>query len=391
MNHKRLLWLSPLLLFVLLMALPFTQGGTRFLIHLLDRFTPLEITYGEGSLGGGLKLQDFRLVSDTFRISLRDLELNMDMNCLLYSKLCFDELALGRLDIVIPAGESDADQDDSGDTDLIQFPVIVEAKTFVILDTRVSWPGGGWDNGIIRGGLAISGSKVSLDGVSIAGGRLTMASAGENNEDPGARIELPQIELPVELVVTELVLHEPRWRFGELEHQHEALHITVRWLMDALEIESASVSSEGWGKLALAGHLKLGGEWPIDLRSRAEFIQPPLWVGLQGQVLDLSLTGSLADLVFSAGMPGAQSYQIDGRVDVLNPELPFDMELKAAWPGQLPLGDIPGMVGDMPDLRLRSPWHLSAAGFDATAGIFVTGGRCQPGLCGPRTAGGSSA
>ncbi|QIB67264.1 hypothetical protein [Kineobactrum salinum] len=78
--------------------------------------------------------------------------------------------------------------------------------------------------------LAAAGSTVRLEKLHIAGPELILEAAATDDEDSGPEpLVLPELFLPVALVIEDLRLQQPRWRFGELEHQHESLSLRGSW------------------------------------------------------------------------------------------------------------------------------------------------------------------
>lgn len=344
------------------MTLPFTPAGSRLLISLVDSLTPLEVTYGEGSLAGRLELRKLRLTLDSVDIQLHGIELHLAPSCLVYSKICLNRIALDSLDIGIFDGEPGEDQSTAVDSALFRFPFALEAETLSIQKIFVHWATGDWSNGAITGSLAIAGSQIFVRSATVEDPYLRLTSSPEDEQEQTLAIELPQLHLPLELILEELNLERPGWSFDELNHQHESLLLSGRWQGSTLAIQSLSLSSADWGQVSLSGDLELTDEWPIEVQADATLDQPPLWAGFHQRDVHLGVSGTLGDLQVSAEMPGLQSYQLTGRVNSLNRSVPFDVQLEAGWSGSMTPGDIPGVASDFTEIQLASPWLLNAAG-----------------------------
>ncbi|MEH6567924.1 MAG: translocation/assembly module TamB domain-containing protein [Halioglobus sp.] len=375
MSAKRWLWLSPILILVLLFAAAFTPYGTRLAAEILDNLTPLDVEYSQGTLAGELKFRHLGLELESVTIELHNLSLNIDLACLFYSKVCFEQFALEELVIDVPPSESEDSNIERQAIiqTLFEFPVDLQATRFSIASTRVSWPSGGWSNGVINGGFSVAGSQVRLSDIRSVDSSLSIEAGPDEAVDPGAVIALPQLHLPLELIIDALVLEAPTWRLGELTHQHDRLQLVGKWQHSDLEITLASVSSKGWGELSIAGSLEFIDDWPLLVSGETLLTEPPVWIGLHDRQVEISARGTLAALEVTADMPGTQRYQLYASVNTLAKGFPFDGELTASWFETLMIDDIPGVGDGLPLLQLHSPIRLKANGSSELQSFFLQG------------------
>ena len=360
----------------LVVILPLTAAGTRLLIASLDKMTPLDVRYLEGSLAGRVKLAQLGLTLETVDIQLRGIEIELNSGCLLSSRLCFRRLIIDSLGVEVLAGESEVDGEKPAplDSSLFEFPVTAEADDFVIGQAEIHWLDGGWSNGEIKGDLSISGSKITVTDVQSEQSSLALISPSDDYKDPDAIIELPRLNLPLELVVERLVLNRPSWSFNELGHQHESMKLSGRWRNTDLLLASVAVSSADWGRLSLAGSLDMQGDWPISIEGDAVIDRPPLWPGLHQRSGNFAVSGTLSQMQVNADMPGAQTFRLSGLLNSLAQDIPFEMQLSTSWSGPLLLAAVPGLEFKVPEVQLVSPWVLNAHGSLAQQIFSIEGG-----------------
>jgi translocation and assembly module TamB len=364
------------LLLGLLIVVPLTPAGTRLLVASLDKMTPLDVSYLEGSLAGRLKLAQLGLTLETVDIQLRGIEIELNSGCLLSSRICFETLILDSLKIDVLAGKPESDREEPVqiDSELYEFPVTIEADDFVIRQAEIQWLDGGWSNGEIKGDVSISVSKIIVTDVHSEQSFLQLNSPTDDNKDPDAIVELPRLNLPLELVVEGLTLDRPSWSFNELGHQHESIKLSGRWRNTDLLLASVAVSSEDWGRISLAGSVDMQGDWPINIEGDTFIDRPPLWPGLHQRSGNLAVGGTLAEMQVNAETPGEKNFKLSGLLNSLAQDIPFEMKLSASWSGPLPLADVPGLESEMPEVQLVSPWVLRAQGSLVQQRFSIEGG-----------------
>ena len=193
----RLLVALLLLPIVAVTLMPFTDWGSRLVLTNAGRMLPLDIEYGAGTLAGELQLRRLAWASDTLRLELEGLVMELEPGCLWRSAICFRQLDARRLFIsVLPdvAGEPGPDQADA-DNAMFEFPVPLDAPSVYLDALSVRWQGGEWRQGKLEGSVAISGSTVRVGRTRLQQARLELA--GDSGSD--GPVELPEISLPLEL------------------------------------------------------------------------------------------------------------------------------------------------------------------------------------------------
>jgi translocation and assembly module TamB len=364
-------WLASAAVFVLILALPLTAAGSRLLVEILNGLSGLELAYSRGSLAGRLTLSKVVVLQDNIRVELREVELDAANRCLLHSEICLDDLRIER--VLIEISEQQSLPAETRQPAQFEFPVAVSSAAVSIDELRVRWPSGELSSVALAGQFEISESRIRIgrlfsDGLELALDTLSPAGPGHRSDTA-----LPRLFLPLDLRVDHLELHNPAWRFNELQQRHRRLELSGRWQGSLLEVTSASLDTELWGEINTAGNIRLSNNWPLEFGGVATADQPPLWPGLHAQELKYALAGDLSQINWEVEMSADQSYQLGGNINVLAAALPFDLSLKASWTDGLSLADIPGLETAPTDLELLSPWVMSASGTLAKQSLSLNG------------------
>jgi autotransporter translocation and assembly factor TamB len=323
--------------------------------------SPIEIRYGEGSLLGHLTLDALSLNLDRVEVHLLQIELQSTARCLLNSRVCLQQLDVSQIDIELK--ESGTVKPESSSTsEFLHFPFAVQAENIRIGKADIRWTGGSWSSGAIQAGLNIDASRIYLSNVSVNDSLLVIDPSVEVADVKEQTIQLPTINLPLELVVDDLALRESVWRIGDSIDEHASLELSGIWRGADLALKHARLSRVGWGGVSLSGELKFIDDWPMEMQVEALIERPPFWGGLQERLLQFQLRGELSGLEVGAQTEGTPAYQLQGSVNSLDRTLPFEMKLMSSWDGQISLNDFAQLSSDIPELNLLGPWQLDAMG-----------------------------
>ena len=355
------------LLCLALLALPFTEPGSRFLLAQIDRLGPVEVDYERGALLGDLRLASVRLNLPTVAIDVAGISTRLDGGCLWRSKICFRRLSVERVSVWVADKESDLAGDlqasgEAGSTEaLFSFPFPISAELLDIAQIDVSWPGGSWSNAALRAAVLLTQSRIEVSSARVAAARLQI-EPGEVEPATDEPVVLPEVALPLQLIVRDLVLEQPGWSIAGVSHSHKSLSLSGRWQRHQLTIRKARIDSADWGSLTVNGQLRMTGDWPLTATSNLAIGEPPIWSGLHGRELGLELAGSLAELDVSASLPGSQALAATATINPLLPRLPFWLDAQASWSGDLDPSSLPGLADAVTGINLSSPMTVSGSG-----------------------------
>jgi|GEM_PF-1648888 len=91
----------------------FTEPGLRWVIAQAERHAPLELQIGEveGNLAGPLRLSQLQIADDDWRVEIEDIGLDWRMGLLLSGGLHINALNIEGLDVYLPPGEAQEDEE----------------------------------------------------------------------------------------------------------------------------------------------------------------------------------------------------------------------------------------------------------------------------------------
>ena len=356
---------------LLLLALPlwcvYSETGTRVALQVLQRFSPVALEYGAGTLGGSLTLRTLEVDAGATRINLRNLQFSLDPRCLWRSIVCLDALRVGALDVTaVAAGEGAQSKGEPAPDDAspepLQFPVAINAPGALIGRTTVNWPGGQWTQDAARFNLRLRDSSLRIAAATISNARLAFATDAAPAPRADA-LSLPELALPFKLELVGLELTNPVVSLPERDYALERLFLSGRWSGHQLQLSRVELSAPDTGTARLReGRLRFSDQWPLSLEitlQAATALDSPL---LQGRSATLGVAGDLRDLALELVSPGAQQLSFTGRLNALDPLLPFSAELLIEGDAPLALGDIPQLPAALADSAIHFPLQLSAGG-----------------------------
>lgn len=356
----------PVLLVVVML---FTETGSRALISGADRLLPIEIEYRGGTAAGRLELNRLLWASDKLQVELRGLVAELTPECLWRSAICFELLQAEELAVDLLPGpadeETEADVADSssssevaGDETPFVFPVPIEVAALTVDSLRLGWQGGGWQQGKMTGSVVLAGSRIQVGPGTIRGARLELTGS----EEASTTASLPEIDLPLELVVDELALEQPGWELSGSRGALERLSLAGEWRNKELRLDQLQVNSVELGQWLAAGGIEFAGQWPLTLSARAQLPEVPGWPDVLQRDLVLIAGGSLAALTLDVRIDGEVVLAAQGELDALDPELPFDFMARTDWPGTLDIAALATVPEALGGIALTAPFKLAARG-----------------------------
>ena len=384
----RLLGQSILLLLLLsasvLVLAPFSERGSHTLVKLVQKYSPLDIVYAGGSLGGELQLERLALRNASLEIELVDVRSQLRLSCLWRSAFCFEQLQAASLDIYVPPAEVDEVGNDESlsqpfETTLIEFPVTVAADSLTIATTRIHWPGGEWRQGLAQLHVEISNSTVAIHRAVLHTPTLTLREFSQDNAASPAQISLPRIDLPLVLAVDELLLLQPSWDFYGSKTQQEKLRLAGEWRNTQLQLQQLSAETAQWGNAALSGQIAFHADWPLRVQSALTLANAGDSQFLAGREFVLDVEGDLSALQLQLLAPGEPLLSAQAQLNSLHPNLPFQASAELSWPQGFAVTDIPGAPLQLQGLLLDTPLHGTFSGtreqqsIDLSAGVSGLG------------------
>ena len=357
-----------LLSLFLLLLVPLTEAGTRWLLSRLSDYSPLVVEYGSGTLLGELNLHTVSLSIDGLDVSLEDLVVALNPGCLWNSRVCLTTLSSDRVEVhVRDSGQEPSAADPDASPEPFEFPVAVSATGVSLDSLLVTWPGGSWRNQHLSGTVNIFNEQLQVDQVQLEDGHLEIEAAAA--DAGGNPLVLPDIELPFALVVDALKLTRGSYALYGQAGELESLALAGEWSAHTVALESLSLAMQQ-ADLELVGSLRMSESWWLQSSAAATMAEPLPSDPLALNRLTVNLEGALAQLGWEAVLDSTSPVsnlppvviQLNGEVNVTQDQLPFSAQWQAQWQGDLPVGALLPDVALMEGMSLRSPVRGGVAG-----------------------------
>ena len=290
---RSLRWLPAgvLVLLLLLITAPLSALGSRVLISVLDSFNTLDIEYGHGTLIGDLHLTGISLHTSDVSLRLVNLDWTLNGSCLWQSKLCFSRLRAASLRVDIAAGEVSLAKDDTPAANDINVPFPIALEHLDIADTQVHWLGGSLQAANVSMAGVIDGRHISLSRSEASEAHLKIEDG--QDEPRQNSLQLPAIDLPLQLVIDNFSLARSYWEFGGQKTALDAITLRGSWERKSVAVEVLSIVHPQWGDLTAAGDVKLAEHWPFSIVGSLKAAPLSYW-SQQLQQLEVELLTPLA-------------------------------------------------------------------------------------------------
>lgn len=340
--------------------------GARTFVDAAARASGLELEYASGSLSGELKLSQAAWVGEDgeLEVVLGETRLTLDWGCLWRGAVCFDSLHTSSLTVRLPDGQAESVP---GAPASWQTPISLAGESVAIGQVLVSWPGGEFRSKAVSGALQVQGEEVRISEALLQQPVLTLNNAGQEDEGDAATVSgLPDISLPLTLVIDSGALLQASANLGDAVQSFERIEFSGRWRGHQLSLSRAQLVSRAWGNGALIGSIELRHPYQIDARAELELVKPELWPELDGGTAALAMRGALDNLAFTGEVCGPFAASADGTIDALAEALPFNLRARGSCGDAQPLLALDSLPGldSVPDLGavLEPDWRLSVAG-----------------------------
>ncbi|HSP31210.1 MAG TPA: translocation/assembly module TamB, partial [Halomonas sp.] len=306
------------------------------------------------------------------RIAVDEFELQWADDCVLSGRLCIDTLRVVGADIRLgSANEQEPPAEEKGPPLAIRFPFPIELRSLQLDEVSVQLANGtevAWRS--LSSAAVAEGNEVRLAPTHLEQPRLYLppspgvlltqevdtplyaeavdaaillnqpqedsvlaAASPEEQLEAGERLELPEINLPVDIQIPEFTLNDFRLE-GVAEYRVERLRLGLLTEDNDVELTELSVVTPD-AKANLTANATLSGNYPLDARLNVELFLPELFPELSGETLVLELSGPLDALEAQLEASGAVNASLSGEVDALSPTLPFKLHLqtdRVQWP-----------------------------------------------------------
>lgn len=330
-----------LVLTALTYILLFSQAGLSFSLWAAQKFVPeLTIEQSKGQLLGQLQLTNIQWQQNqSIQIKLEQLDIDLNIHCLLSAKVCVKQLHLAGVQAKITSPDTASDKTASSPEIFLPFPVSVQNIAITNADIVLDGNQITWQNFSAK--LDAWGNKIQLDNVLWQNVDLTPATeqvaATVNQNDAAAlsyqALQLNDINLPVAIYVSEFTLanftlhtettqHIPLLQLAIQAHKQK-VNITRLHLQHKLLTLDANLN------------ITLAKQYPLFAQLDILLHEAPL----AKQKLHLVLDGSLDDLAIKLVATDNIQAELEAKLALLTDDLPLEVSLTAKQPNSLALDD----------------------------------------------------
>ncbi|EDP58348.1 translocation/assembly module TamB domain-containing protein [Vibrio sp. AND4] len=337
-----------------------THPGLKLAIWGAEKALPqLKVEQIQGSLFPGFTLHNVSFVDDSLHIDtqVESVTLAMNFRCFFDPKVCVDELALKGVKFQMPALPPAGDEPEaSPPLRSISTPVPIFVNKVSLNDISLNILGNKIDWQDFSTALSMQGDRLVIAPTALKAINVALAPTEEASEKqpeqatqsqpkdtktqaseevkPTAEtkpegIMLPEVWIPLTIEAKRLDIHDFKLAGDTpvIVH-HLGLEATAggdKVDVKTLELDMPEVEGQ------LSTQVTLSADYPIQAQIDALVKQ----ADVKGQKLSLSASGSVGDLSLQATLSDLVKAKIEGQVQPLKPELPFDIQLKdlsAQWP-----------------------------------------------------------
>ncbi|MEP4485049.1 MAG: translocation/assembly module TamB domain-containing protein [Halioglobus sp.] len=357
------------ILAIMLVSVPFSDTGTRWLLSRLGDYTPVVIEYDKGSLSSGLHLHSALMSLDGLEVRMEEVAVALNPSCLWNSRICLSSLSARHVEVHV----GDTEQEQSAEepdvsSEPFTFPVAISAPSIAVDSLLVTWPGGTWRNQRLVGAVNIIDAELRVDQLAVEQGGLELQATASDDANSYPLV-LPDIELPFTLVVDDTTLTQGSYDFYGQAGALSSLALTGEWSGHTVSLDTLALAAQQ-ADLNLSGSLRMRDSWWLQATAAATLTEPLPSDPLALDRLIVDLEGTLAQLGWNATLEStepapdlpAMLVQLTGEVDVTRDQLPLHMDVLAEWQGDFAIKALIPDVALMEEVILRSPVRGSVTG-----------------------------
>ncbi|MDD1781607.1 translocation/assembly module TamB [Enterovibrio sp. ZSDZ35] len=352
MRWIKRLALAVILLLVLVVlgvgAILLTPVGVKLAVWGAQKALPeLKIEKGSGALLNGFALDGVTFDMDGVSVSAKSLYLDVNSKCLSGPAICIDALNADGLKVNVgDTGPSEETPPSEPITSIsTPIPIFLNGVSLTDIDLDILGNKVHWDS--LTTAAQMQRSTLTLKPTLWQGIEVELAeSKGETEttpkkaSEPKQALTLPEVNIPLDVIIEHFEVKHADLLLPQAQKIHQ-LVLEGRAGGNEVSIKQLLLDAEQ-GKVELNGEVALKGEYPLTLDANADIRMKPLG----GHALTLDAKGDLSALELKANLTGTLQAKLSGKLNVLEPDLPFEALLTSRnlqWP-----------IESSPDYRLAA-------------------------------------
>uniref|UniRef100_A0A486XJQ3 Uncharacterized protein YtfN n=1 Tax=Rheinheimera sp. BAL341 TaxID=1708203 RepID=A0A486XJQ3_9GAMM len=328
------LFLPAALVAVMLTLLLYTATGLRVSLALAEHLLPgFTVETSSGSILAGNTLSNLHWQEGNNSVAVQQLRLSINNHCLLQLKLCVEELAVQGLSIKMEPALSEPQQENTASTRFwLAFPLSINDLS--LDDALVSIDGHQlrWQH------LAMTvdawGSKIQLTKPLWQQVSLTLAPTAQTQAATASFVyqapKLADFQLPLSVFIEQFKLDDFILIQEDSQYKLAQLQFSLQWQEQTLNLTQFELS-HSIGTLQSSGRITTTAAYPLSVSALVNITDGEL----AGQRLQLTGSGSLADLAITASATGPLQAQLDANLDLLSEALTHQLQFTSntlLWP-----------------------------------------------------------
>lgn len=347
-----------------------TSWGAQFSFYLVNKLSPVTITYQHGTLLNDLQVSELHIKNDKATVELKNIRLRLHLRCLWKKELCIDELSIAQLNVTLlkqstsqsPTVNTQVlvkDKDELAEVkrvvipDFLPLPVNLSVKSFTLAKGLVQTPSVNVDFSntelSLRVGQKANVNKgmqevqeLQINNASVGSIKLTLSDNDtvKPSNPPWFLSELPEISLPFYLTVGALSINDllvnklNKKEAVKTIVQTSAITTSLNWHRTALVIDKFSTklttinNTKLTDKVSLSAAIKLTSPYGLEANIVNKIRHLESAPQVEGSHQNIDITGDFSDLKINTTSKGTLALTGAFSVDLTDPSLPYDISAK---------------------------------------------------------------
>jgi translocation and assembly module TamB len=339
------------LLLCLFTVLVTTPIGSQLTISLVNNIDGINADYKAGALIRDIELNSLHLNLATIDIKVTDLVAEVDFSCAWRKSLCIETLKVADFSL----NYANNDQDDSlenrttiNSESLFVMPFDIEAKAIEFTNSHLTINQTVIDIKHFTTQVNIkesqftflqpAASKLIVEQMSTKK-EIESSDSTTKNSISAIFSTLPEVYLPISLSIQQLFID--KLRITEFESKTISIHnnvevwpyiqnhLSATWSANDVDISDLKTSTTDYKIRQLSLKTKLIPPYKINAQLIAQLDKVTLWPEASNSIVALSLQGSIDALTANVTSKGNISLNSQGKVNLTQSELPFQLQLSA--------------------------------------------------------------
>jgi len=322
-----------------------TPWGTRLALALLNNFDSVTIGYHSGSLVRDVQLNTFHLDLENLDISVNGLTTQLDFSCVWKKTLCIksahaDEFYLHYT--TEEKGTKNEEKQKGNIKSLLEMPFAIKADSIGLEKSHLVINNVEISISQLIAQVVINKSEFKI--IQPSANQLTVFLEAEQrssatNQSPVSSdstfAKLPEIDLPISLIIEKLTIDDILAGTKKSQEKHEQLwqssknQLSGVWVHTMVSISHMQTITPTFSINSFNADAKLQPPYQINTQFISHLKDIPWWPEIDNTTQHFSLQGSLENLAFEVNSQGSLALTSQGKVDLVNKELPFNITVEA--------------------------------------------------------------